>query len=239
MHKIDWLWTMKKPQVPLAQGLHVIGVPLMQKNYGMQIDLPIKHVNGDIYFGKQAVKDIKLFIKKEMIKDATFSNKIEHKIKTVLEKVNKTSIEFEQYDPKTKSNQELIALFLKDYQVIGELTAFMSFKGTIQMSDILEDELNAILQKKIHDVEDRQNLFLLFSLPKKESFMTLERKSILNIGLEKQQGREINNLLEKHTNKFAWMGCVMYAGLLFEKYHFEKEVIRAMKEDCKLALQDI
>ena len=48
MKQIKWLWTMKKPQVPLAQGLHELAIPLMQKYWGIKSDLPIKHVNGDI-----------------------------------------------------------------------------------------------------------------------------------------------------------------------------------------------
>lgn len=43
MTKIEWLWTMKKPQVPLAQGLHVIAVPLTRNYWEIKSDLPIKH----------------------------------------------------------------------------------------------------------------------------------------------------------------------------------------------------
>ncbi|MBI5072839.1 hypothetical protein HZA99_03405 [Candidatus Woesearchaeota archaeon] len=83
MEKIEWIWTMKKPQVPLAQGLHVIAVPLMKKYWEIKNDLPIKHINGDIYFGKKEVKAIYEEIKQKYEADKKYPEKVERIVRKI------------------------------------------------------------------------------------------------------------------------------------------------------------
>jgi phosphohistidine swiveling domain-containing protein len=218
--KTEWLWTMNKPQVPLAQGLHLIAIQLMQKNLGITTDLPIKHVNGDIYFGKKEVKKIEAKIKEEVDKDSTYPDKIERKIQNIVKKIEKTKEQLQKIDPTKCTEKELLTHFIEGYNVIAEMTAFMSFKCTVEMSDVLEEKIRLLLRKKIEDIEERNNIFLLLSLPKKESFMTKERKSIQGVVESKNKEKQ----LEKHTKEFSWMGCVMYAGVPYTKAHFEKEL---------------
>jgi len=216
MNETEWLWTMKKPQVPLAQGLHVIAIPLMQKNLGISTDLPIKHVNGDIYFGKKEVKEIFNRLKENISKDPKLPDKIEKRIRKTVKNIEKINKELEGHNLKNCDNQELLNYFMKGYNIIAEITAFMSFKCTVQMSDVLEEKIKVIIKKRITDVEERNNIFLIISLPKEESLMTKERKSIIKVQTKKD--------LDKHTKNFAWMGCVMYAGKPFTREHFAKEL---------------
>ena len=238
MIPIEWQWTMKKPQVPLAQGLHVIAVPLMQKNIGFLTDLPIKHVNGDIYFGKKEIKEIYNQIKEKISKDEVFPDKIKQKIEAAVEKLKSIATYLEKQNQKIQSNQELLIFFMKGYTVVAELTAFMSFKGTVQISDVLEEKVKHILATKITDPEKRTNMFLLLSLPRQNSFMLEEQNSILQIGAERQKGKEVEKELEEHTRKFSWVGCVMYDGKPYNKEHFRKELQEALKADCRIKLRE-
>lgn len=239
MSNIEWQWTMKKPQVPLAQGLHLIAIPLMQKNLKITVDLPIKHINGDIYFGKKEIKEIHKLLKENINKDKNYPYKIKKKIEQTIDTLKITTEEIEKYDMKKQSDNDLLRLFFKSYQVIGELTAFMSFKGTVQMSDILGDKVKEMLANKITDPEERTNIFLLLSIPKQDSFITQEQKNMLKIGYKKQKMSKIEQQLLKHTKLFSWMGCVMFAGKPYTQKYFEKELQEMLKEDCESKLKKL
>jgi phosphohistidine swiveling domain-containing protein len=236
--KIEWQWTMKKPQVPLAQGLHVLSLPLMQKNVGISVDLPIKHINGDIYFGKKAVKDMYDALKEKVSQDIFFPDKIKQKIEATVDELKETVSVLEKIQLQKQTNTELIASWMKGYHAIAALTAFMSFKGTVQMSDILEEKVKHILEKKIKDLEKRSALFLLISLPKEDSFMVQERNDILQMARKIQKGSDESTLVEKHTKRFSWMGCVMYAGVPYTKEHFKREVDEELKHNNSKKLQE-
>ncbi len=237
MATIEWLWTMKKPQVPLAQGLHVIALPLMKKYWGIKGDLPIKHLNGDIYFGKKEVKEIYEELKEKYQTDSTYPKKIELIVKQKIENLKQIKEELEKEDTTQLNKEELLTFFMRGYHAIAELTAFMSFKGTVQMSDVIEEKIQELLKRKIKDGEERNNIFLLLSLPKEESLMTQEQKSILTIVKAKQEGQEIDLLLREHCKKFSWMSCVMYAGEPYTVEHFRKEIVEASKDDCEEVLR--
>lgn len=237
--KTEWLWTMKKPQVPLAQGLHEIGIPLMQKNLEIDIDLPIKHVNGDIYFGKKEVNEISNVLKERMSKDITYTDKIYVKINNTIAKLKKKVASLEKLDPKHLTNEQLIHKFIEGYSLVGELTAFMSFKGTVQISDILEEKVRIMLRTHIKDIEEQNNVFLLVSLPKEESIIQQEQKSMLNIAILKEKGKDIKKHLTEHTKKFGWMNCVMYQGLPYTEIYFRNELKSLQKENCLNKLKKI
>ncbi|MFH1439039.1 MAG: hypothetical protein ABIG89_00610 [Candidatus Woesearchaeota archaeon] len=239
MKEIKWLWTMKKPQVPLAQGLHVIAVPLMQKNLGIKTDLPIKHVDGDIYFGDKAIKEIFDQIKEKSQKDSRYPYMIRDKIKKSITNLKKVILSLEKHDLTGETDDEFLDLFMKGYNAVGELTAFMSFKGTVQMSDVLEERLRTILYKKISGREEQENIFLLLSTSEQDSLMGKEQKNILKIACKIQQGKKIKEDLKKHLIRFRWMGCVMYLGKPYTQQHFEDEIQQVLNEDCIIKLKNI
>ncbi len=233
MTNIEWLWTMKKPQVPLAQGLHIIAVPLMRKYWEIKSDLPIKHLNGDIYFGKKEVREIFEELTKKYQADSKYPERIESVVREKINNLKKIIGALETEEPSKLNKEQLLRFFMKGYNAIAELTAFMSFKGTVQMSDVLEKKMQEILKRKIRDGEERNNIFLLLSIPKEESLMIQEQKSILEIAKAKQEGKEINLLLKEHCKKFNWMACVMYAGEPYTEEHFREEIVEATKNNCK------
>ncbi|MEK6921199.1 MAG: PEP-utilizing enzyme [Nanoarchaeota archaeon] len=228
---------MKKPQVPLAQGLHVIAVPLMKKYWEIRSDLPIKHLNGDIYFGKKEIKSIYEELKQKYQADSTYPEKIEKMVREKINNLKQITKVLEKEDASQLNKDELLASFMKGYSAIAELTAFMSFKGTVQMSDVLEQKMQELLKRKIRDGEERNNIFLLLSLPKEKSLMAQEQKSILEIAKAKQVGKDVHLLLKEHCKRFNWMSCVMYAGEPYDEEHFRKEIVEATKNDCKEVLR--
>ncbi len=216
----NWQWAMKKPQVPLAQGLHVISIPLMKKNLDYKGNLHIKHVDGDIYFCKQCLDNLYKHIKQKINNDPFFPDKIKQKIDFTVKKLQNTVEKLRQISPKTLSNTELITNFFKAYQVIAELTAFMSFKGTVQISQILEKKFRTLLSKKTQDKDQQDNLFLQFSMPIQDSLMFQEQNSIIRIAQSSNQ----EQLLKQHAEKFSWMGCVMFTGLPYTIEHYKKQL---------------
>ncbi len=230
MKKPIWFWTMKKPQVPLAQGLHVIGFRHMKRNYGVDFDIPIKHVDGDIYFGKKEVDDLKAHIRKSIEKDAGFPSKIKEKLFSAIKRQDNMIEELKMRKPADMKDKELIKTFFEGYEAIGEITAFMSFKGTVQMSDVLDEMFRHVLSKKIADKEKLENIFFLLSAPEEASFMIKEQNSILEIAEKSIKGDSVEKLLNKHKSLFGWMGCVMYAGLPFDRAHYESELKEIMKK---------
>lgn len=236
MNNIEWLWTMKKPQVPLAQGLHALSVPLIKKILDVKEDLPIKHVNGDIYFGKKGIEAMTRRLKEHIAADHSYPEKLQKKIKGTIDNLTQVVASLKKQNPKKKTDEELLELFFTGYQAIAKVTAFMSFKCTVEMTDVLEQEVHFLIRNKLREKGIKamlaDDVLLLFSLPKQESFMLQEQKSILLVAAERQKGKKTDHLLSEHTQKFAWMGVVMYAGKPFTRDHFEQEVQQALKLDC-------
>ncbi|MFH1054422.1 MAG: PEP-utilizing enzyme [Candidatus Woesearchaeota archaeon] len=228
MENIDWLWTMKKPQVPLAQHLHVIAFPIMRKNLGIDVDLPTKHVDGDIYFGEEALKKIEKHIEEKISKDSSYADLLLKKIDDSVYDVRKVSKELDSKDINNLTLPELLSEFKNAYITIGHLTSFMSFKGTVQISDVFQKKVRGMLSNKISDFEERENIFLTLSMPIKESMMTKEQNSIARIAAEKDIDKK-EKMLDKHTKEFSWLGIVMYQGLPFNKEHFRKELKNVTK----------
>ncbi|MFH1316579.1 MAG: PEP-utilizing enzyme [Candidatus Woesearchaeota archaeon] len=218
-----WLWTMKKPQVPLAQHLHIIAFPIMRKNLGIDVDLPVKHVDGDIYFDEEALKKLHKLIEEEISRDPFYADKLLKKIDDSIYNVRKVSKELDSIDVSDLTTPELLNDFKKAYLTIGHLTSFMSFKGTIQISDVFQKQVRGMLAKKISDFEERENVFLTLSMPIKESMMTREQNSIAKVDAEKDINKK-EEMLDKHTKEFSWLGIVMYQGMPYTKEHFRKEL---------------
>lgn len=242
MKKVEWLWTMKKPQVPLAQGLHTRSVPIMQKILSLKEDLPIKHADGDIYFGKRGVEAIKEQLIKSIRQDFHYPEKLQRRIEAPIKKLKDTVNLLKEKNPGKQSDEELIASFFKGYRAIAEVTAFMSFKCTVQMSEILEKEVQLLLRQRIQEKKDQgipaaDDLFLLCSIPKRDSFMLQKQKSMLAIGAAKQSGRETEGLIKKHAKDFGWVGIVMYAGRPYTEEYVMKELSEAAKTNCYSRLE--
>jgi phosphohistidine swiveling domain-containing protein len=239
MENIRWLWTMKKPQVCLAVGLHEVSIPMMQSNYGISMDLPIKYVDGDAYFGEQAIQEFTRHISEKISQDPAFPDKIAKRIEEEVAYLNQTVKELEKVKPGELSDTELVEQFFKGYDAIARVTAFMSFKGTVQMADILEKKVRDILSAKITDVEELNDSFLLLSLPQEDSFMVQAQKSMLRIGIAHQKGEGTEPLLEEHAKRFAWMGCIMFTGTGYTKNDFKQELKKAVQQDCEAKLAEL
>ncbi|MFH1276641.1 MAG: PEP-utilizing enzyme [Candidatus Woesearchaeota archaeon] len=239
MNKIKWLWTMKKPQVPLAQELHFLSIPMMCENLGIEMDLPIKHVDGDIYFGQKEVKFIFEQIRKKVVEDNNYPDLVQKKMEEDIQLLKNTITKLEKINLIGLSTKQILEYFKEGYLAIAKVTAYMSFKGTVQMSDVLEERIKQVLQIRIKNNEELTNVALLFSMPKKETFMVLEQKSILKIGIAYQQHKEIENLLLNHTKNFGWIGCVMFSGQPYSIDYFKKELQTILKDDCSKRLLEI
>lgn len=220
---IKWIWTMKKPQVPLAWGLHVISIPFMQRNLGMDIDFPMKIIGGDAYFDKEVITKIEKEIAVKITEDNTYPDQIESKIHVAVQNVRNIVDILGGQRVSDLKNEELLDFFFRGYQSIAELAAFMSFKGTVQMNNVLEKKIRILIANRVPNREQADDLFLLFSLPVEDSFMSKERQSIMQVAQINDDQKQ-NDALSGHTARFGWMGVVMYKGRPYDINHFKDEL---------------
>lgn len=103
-------------------------------------------------------------------------------------------------NPELKLLFDEIALQLMEYQPV----IFLIFPVEKHLEDMLKEKITKAARAK--GKESKLNEYLLIlSMPKEELVAIREEKSILEIAIAKQEGKEINSQIETHLQNFAWI----------------------------------
>lgn len=264
MKNPTWFWAMKKANSVLIWD----SFTYTNFNAGRFFEIPhdlehYKVVNSNIYFGQKSVDLIREAMRKKILADVRYPARIAKKIyeteKRIISNINK----FVKKDIKKCSNEELCKIFSKCYREISIMEIPMSYRGNVQLSDVLTEMIKQELTKKLNKKGKLgllEEYFLVLSMPKKDSQMAFGQKRILGItsmiqndnklkGLFKKNTGEIireipkykdfHRKLKKHIEEFSWTGCVMFMGLPLTIENFIDDIKSKLGQDCKAEIERI
>lgn len=196
---------------------------------------PYKWVDGDIYFCEENVNQIRNAIKNNIDKDPNYPDRIAKNLYKMKDKVLATTASLVNQDLKHLSNKNLLETFAKSFEQIGLMECFMSYRGTVQLAEALEEKVKQALAKKLNSLnmlEHLDNYFLILARPLKESIMIQYKNELPKAKLLLNKSNKSSIIKNLHV-KYSWMGCCMFDGKHFTKKHFEEE-LQSIKQPQKL-----
>jgi len=239
--RTKYFWAMKKAQKPLIWDTFSV----TNRNSHKYFEIPhiltnSKIIDGDIYFDEDAVNNMRDSIRENINKDIDYPNKIAKKFCRLRDEVLAITNKVNFIDLKEISEKELIDLFSECFEQIGLIECFMSFRGNVELSDVLTEKIKQALVSKLNKISKLELLeeyFLLLSIPKKDSYMIKLQNNILKIGSliqkDKNTEEEIKNL---HKN-FSWTGCSMFDGEHVSIDKFREDTNSKLDLNCKEELE--
>lgn len=137
-----------------------------------------------------------------------------------------------------KENRDLLSLYKTYQEAVLNLIPFLN--ATLALDGVLREEMISLLDNKL-GIKHKKEADLLLSkliVPKKKSFFVKEQESLLNIALklQKNSNAEVEEDIEKHLEKFAWIGSFAYVGKFKTKNDVRREVEELLKENPKKKL---
>ncbi|MCX6707324.1 MAG: hypothetical protein NT001_04260, partial [Candidatus Woesearchaeota archaeon] len=238
---IKWFWSMKKPNAVLIWDTYKLTNFSSARFFEIKSNLEHqKIVKKDIYFGQKIVDNIRNEIRKNISSDPGYPDRISKKVydteKSVISKINKLT---DKYFKKC-SDKELCSIFSKCYKQVSIMEIPMSYRGNVQLSDILTETIKQELAKKLRaqgKLKLLDEYFLALSTPKRESYMSLGQKMVLELAVLKiKNDPSFDKELREHTKNFAWMGCVMFEGMPLTQEDFLKDINSKIEQNPEILL---
>lgn len=197
----------------------------LQKLFELPIKTNFRYVNGDIYFDEDEIKNSMLIIRNKLVHEPDYPDKIVNKVFSVEKEILKFKEETKDLDIKKLSNEELKKTIIEGCELTNKISGFMSFRGTIQIYDVLAELVRGELLHKLRqrDAEDKlEDYFLILSAPARRSFVGEEKDSLIEIAILTKENENIDDKLKEHIYRFGNM-----------KFHWligEEMTIRELKE---------
>jgi len=213
-NKIQWVWTMRKLNTPLSVSSYLPGVKMGQKYFGYPTHLSATwYDHGDIYFDKEEIKAIAEFLRYKTRGDSDYPDKIAKHIFSFAKEIDR------QTPPNTKGKSlpQLITLFKKEQKLFLQMIGFMSYRGSVQMGDILREQLETILTYRLgekHKLNQFGQYIETLSYPYHESIIAEEKKNILRLasGFKNLTKVKQEQAVHVYWKKYEWLAYHWFVG---------------------------
>ncbi|MDO8668081.1 MAG: PEP-utilizing enzyme [bacterium] len=227
-NKIKWIWTMRKLNTPLSVSSYPKGIKMGQDSFKYPLRLSATWYDyGDIYFDEEEMNLIREFLKYKIKNDPAYPNKIAEQIFSLSRRIDR----YDAGEVDNKNLKQLIALFKNSEELFLKMIGFMSYRGSVQMSEVLREQIEMVLKYKLAESKPL-NLFQIYlerlSYPLYKSVVAEEKKFVLRLakGFKRisEQGREkrINLYLEK----FEWLSYHWFVGISPSKTQIKDKLNR-------------
>ncbi len=213
-HEIEWVWTMRKLNTPLSVSSYVPGTAFGGKNFDYPMHLSATWYNhGDIYFDREEITVIGAFLQYNIEQDKTYPCRIAKRVFSLARRIDVRKIR----GTDGVSLPKLIKLFQKERKDFLVMTGFMSYRGSVQMGDILHEKLKTMLVGRLGRKGQMSRLAAcleILSYPMYESIIVAEKKFIL------QQARMFSGASERrqeeiiggYLSRYAWIAYHWFVG---------------------------
>lgn len=214
-NKIKWVWTMRKLNTPLSVSSYPDGVKMSQKFFKYPAHLTATwYDHGDIYFDEEEMNLIREFSRYIMKKDQTYPDKIAKQIFSLAKTIDQHNAD----NFKNKNLKQLITLFKKEKKMFLQMIGFISYRGSVQMSEILREHVETLLKYKLAEIKSL-NLFQAYldalSYPLYESVVAEEKKFTLQLAINfpKISDDEQEKRISLYLKKFEWLSFHWFVGV--------------------------
>ena len=215
-NKISLVWTMRKLNTPLSVSSYPEGTKMGQKVFGYPAPKSATwYDHGDIYFDREEIELIKEFLRYKIQIEPTYPDKIAKHIFSLSQKIKRQHIRTAQI--KNKSLHQLVILFKKEQRFFLEMIGFMSYRGSVQMSDVLREKIETIFNYRLAQIGKliKFNSYIeTISLPLYESVIAEEKKYALQqaIGFKSLSENRQTLRIKAHLRRHEWLAYHWFVG---------------------------
>ena len=237
---IKWLWTMRKLNTPFSVSTYPAGSTMGAKLWGYPKPLSaIWYDNGDIYFEENEIIGIRKFLEFKYQENNKYPDRIAKDIYILINKIRKQNILF-------KENENLESLVLKlknNSDLFLKLIGYMSFRGSVQMCDVLQDKIINIINFRAAEIDrlnEVKNYLDELSLPLHHSIILEEKidalKFSINFSKLSKDNQEKN--ISKYIQKYEWLSYHWLIGPSPAKEEIFKKLL-GLEKNSKQSLNSI
>ncbi|MFA5926157.1 MAG: PEP-utilizing enzyme [Parcubacteria group bacterium] len=205
---------MHKLNTPLSVSSYLTGSLMGRKQFGYPLHLSASwYDRGDIYFDKEEIEIIGDFLRYKIKTNPAYPDKIAESIFSLSKNIDGMEL------PNILERElpELIKLFRKHQELYSEMLGFMSYRGSVQMADILQKEIQIILSYRLakkKKMNDFKKYAEIISYPYYESVVLEEKKFALGLseGFGKLLVSQQNEKIEEYLARYEWLAFHWFVG---------------------------
>ena len=198
MKKVIWINVVTRPQTGLTPDFVLTGLDKeFRKIFGISYDTGFFHRGnfGTVIESKEGRQKLARLIIKRYKEDRFFFEKHLKAGRVAMNNLAKVSRSL-SVSPKS-SNRQLLRLFRLYKRAFYRFTPFLYSVFPIETA----------LTKELKDkVDSKEEYFRILTTVRKDSDFYLEQKDLLEILIDKKNGKNIKEALESHANLFGYMG---------------------------------
>jgi len=215
-HDIRWLWVMRKLNTPLSVSSYAIGTAKSKEIFEYPMPLSATWYDfGDIYFDEEEIVEIKKFLRYKFEKDRAYPSVIARQIYKLADEIKSHKPLKEEVTGKTIA--ELLDLFKKERETFITMIGFMSYRGSVQMGDVLEEEIKDILSYRLAALNKlplSEKYLETLSVSLHESVIVEERVALLNlsIGFNALSAEDKQARIRQYLDEFEWLSYHWFVG---------------------------
>ncbi len=205
---------MRKLNTPLSVSSYPEGVKMGQKFFKYPAHLSATwYDHGDIYFDEEEMNLIRELLRHKTKNDPTYPDKIAEQIFSLAKTIDQHDVG----NLKNKNLKQLVALFKKEEKLFLQMIGFMSYRGSVQMSEILREQMETLLKYKLAEVKSLnsfQTYLDALSYPLHESVIAEEKKFALQLAIDfpKISDLEQEKRINLYIEKFEWLSFHWFIG---------------------------
>jgi len=229
-NKIKWIWVMRKLNTPLSVSSYPVGTAMGKKVFGYPKCLTATwYDRGDIYFDREEIQQIKHFIKTKFGQDPLYPDKIAKSIFLLAQKIERQKIDRQQLEK--KSLVALLSHFKKERILFMQMIGFMSYRGSVEMSDVLSEKMTEIISYRLtkkKKLAQLKKVIEMISVPSFSSVIAEEKVFALKLakGFNQLNYKQQIFRVKKYLRKYEWLAYHWFVGTPPS----EKQVITRFKK---------
>ncbi len=215
-HPVKWLWVMKKLNTPLSVSSYPVGTLKGAEAFGYPIPISSTwYDRGDIYFDEEEIGLIRSFLRYRVDADATYPDRMARVIFSLSRQIKRHHISAASL--RGRNLAQLLARLKREQELFLLMIGFMSYRGSIQMSEVLTERLRMILLFRLGlkgKAAEIDRYIDRISLPLFESIVAEEQAAALktSIGWIRSSAGERARRLSRYHRRFDWMAYHWFIG---------------------------
>jgi phosphohistidine swiveling domain-containing protein len=173
----------------------------------------MRYENGDIYFDREELAMIERLLRQKIEQEPAYPDRIAAKIAALALETQDYRFPMERYA--TLSLQEISLSLQQEFELSFALTAFMSYRGSVQMSAVLGERVRSIVTAQLTERGERsREAAILHALqePGMQSVVWKEKRDLLRIAAKGLTDIDLEKAVAGHIVAHGWLAYHWFQG---------------------------
>lgn len=212
---IKWLWTMRRLNTVFSVSTYPTGSLMGTKvwNYPKPLS-SLWYDNGEIYFEENEILCVKKFLEFNYQENNNYPDEIAKDIFSLVKKIKAQKISLD----KNETLESLTTKFKKESIYFLTLIGYISYRGAVQMYEVLQDKLINIISfraAQIDRLNDMKSYLEIFCVPLYDSVVIEEKLDALklSIGFSNIAKEEQERRITEYLSNYEWLSYHWLEGI--------------------------